>query len=240
MGYENSYTVQDMREWGSELETDLAIVDPPFGIEFDGKQNNYNRDSDNVVDGYVEWPENEYQTIIQDMLDVCDRNLHQDGQIVVFSGWNNSYKIHEEILEHDSFRLEGKQYWSYNFAPYCTKRPAHNVYEIYWAVKSDDWYYTNSCSYDHCADGEANLSVMDINRNYLKEMPKYPTRMTPKVIKVLLEHYTEKGDTVFNPLAGSGTVGIAAEELDRNFVLGDANPEAKEVYEVTKEKLNEQ
>lgn len=239
MEYENSYVVQDMREWGDELATDLAIVDPPFGIEFDGKQNNYNRDSDNVVDGYVEWSKEKYQRITRDMLDVCDRNLGPDGQLLVFSGWNNSYKIHEAILDHDSFTLEGKQYWSYNFAPYCTKRPAHNVYEIYWAVKSDDWYYTNECSYAHCTEGEANLSVMDINRNYLKEMPKYPTRMTPEVIKVLLEHYTEEGDTVFNPLAGSGTVGIAADELNRNFVLGDANPEAKEVYEVTKEKLGE-
>jgi DNA modification methylase len=235
----NSYVVQDMREWGDEVDADLAIIDPPFGIDFDGKQSNYNRDTGNVVDGYVEWPEDKYRSAVSDMLDVCERNLGVDGQMLIFSGWNNSYKIHDELLGHDELRLEGKQYWRYNFAPYCTRRPAHNVYEIYWAVKSDDWYYTNECSYDHCTEGEANLSVMNINRNYLKEMPKYSTRMTPEVIEVLLEHYTEEGDTVFNPMAGSGTVGIAAERLNRNFVLGDANAEAKEVYEVTKKRLAE-
>lgn len=235
----NCYKVRGMREWDGEVNADLAIVDPPFGIEFDGKQNTYNRDEENVVDGYKEWPKEEYGKWISDLLDVLSENTKENGQILVFSGWNNSYKIHDEIVNHDDFTLEGKQYWNYNFAPYCSRRPAHNTYEIFWAVKSDDWYYTNECNYDHCQNGEANLSAMDINREYLKEMPKYPTRMTLEVIEVLLEHYSEEGDTVFTPLAGSGSVGIAAERLNREYVLGDINKNGKEVFEVTKERLNE-
>ena len=100
-------------------------------------------------------------------------------------------------------------------------------------VKGDDWYYSNECSYDHCQEGEANLSVLDIKRHYLREMPKYPTRLPPKVVRVLLDHFSEPADTVFDPLAGSGVVGIAAAQQGRDAVLGDLNANAKDVFTET-------
>lgn len=231
-----TYRLRDMSEW-SGVDADLAIADPPFGIGFDGKASNYNRDESNVVDGYVEWDVDEYRAKIDTLLDVLHRNVHDDGQSIVFSGKDNSHIVHQTISDHDTWELQGKLYWAYNFAPYCSRRPAHNVYEFYWVTKSDDWYYSNECSYDHCQEGEANLSVLDINRNYMKEMPKYPTRTPLKVIKVLLEHFSEPGDTMFNPLAGSGTSGIAAATLDREAVLGDLNENGKDVFEATVSEL---
>jgi DNA modification methylase len=221
-----------MTEW-QDVGADIAITDPPFGLEFDGKAGNYNRDSSRVVDGYVEWETDEYATKIDQLLDVLQHNTHADGQAILFSGKDNSHIVHQAVRDHPEWALEGKLYWAYNFAPYCTLRPAHNVYELFWMVKSDDWYYTNECSYDHCQEGEANLSVLDIKRNYLREMPKYPTRLPPKVVNVLLEHFSQSGDTVFDPLAGAGVVGIAAAQQGREAVLGDLNAEAKDVYAET-------
>jgi DNA modification methylase len=231
-----SYALRDMTDWEG-VGADIAITDPPFGLQFDGKASNYNRDESRVVDGYVEWEADQYADRIDTLLDVLDRNTVEDGQAVVFSGKDNSHLVHQTVLDHDEWRLEGKLYWAYNFAPYCTRRPAHNVYELYWLVKSDDWYYHNECSYDHCQEGEANLSVLDVKRNYLREMPKYPTRLPPKVVKVLLEHFSEPGDTVFDPLAGAGVVGIAAAQLNREAVVGDLNAEAKDVFSDTVDAL---
>lgn len=223
--------------WWSGVGADIAITDPPFGIEFDGKASNYNRDESLVVDGYVEWESEDYRESIEELFDVLSENTVSNGQAIVFSGMDNSHIIHEESIAHDVWQLEGKLYWSYNFAPYCTRRPAHNVYEIYWLTKNDEYYYSNECGYDHCQDGEANLSVLDVKRNYLKAMPKYPTRLPPKVAGILLEHFTQPDDVVFDPLAGSGTIGIVAEEKDRDAILGDLNKEAKEVYEETRAAL---
>lgn len=221
-----------MSDW-EDIEADIAITDPPFGLDFDGKASNYNRDTSRVVDGYVEWDPEEYPSKIDRLLDVIDRNTRPEGQAIVFSGKDNSHLVHQAVLDHSAWTLEGKLYWSYNFAPYCSRRPAHNVYELFWMVKGEDWYYSNECSFDHCQEGEANLSVLDIKRNYLREMPKYPTRLPPKVIKVLLEHFTQPDDTVFDPLAGAGVVGISAAEEGREAVLGDLNAEAKDVFTQT-------
>lgn len=234
----NEYRVRQMTDW-SGVEADIAVTDPPFGIDFDGKASNYNRDTGRVADGYIEWSADDYPEKIETLLDTLVENTHENGQILVFSGWNNSPVVHEKIAQYDGLTLEGKLYWSYNFAPYCTRRPAHNVYEVYWAVKSSEWYYTNECQYDHCTDGEANLSVLEIPRNYLKEMPKYPTRLPLRVVEVLLAHFTEEGDVVFDPLAGAGSVGIAADRNDRGFVLGDANKSARGAFETTRLKLSQ-
>ncbi|HON07817.1 MAG TPA: hypothetical protein PLW02_06940, partial [Verrucomicrobiota bacterium] len=55
----DKYFIKEMADWNG-ANADLIITDPPFGIEFSGKNGNYNRNVDNVVDGYVEWPVLEY------------------------------------------------------------------------------------------------------------------------------------------------------------------------------------
>jgi site-specific DNA-methyltransferase (adenine-specific) len=232
-----NYEVKGMKEW-NDVNADLVITDPPFGINFNGKEGNYNRDEDNVVDGYVEWEKNGYTEKISNLLDVIYRNTTDKANALIFSGWNNSPKVHKACISHNDLTLEGKMYWNYNFAPYCSRRPAHNVYEIYWVRNSDDWYYNNECSYKHCENGEANLSAIDVKRNYLKEMPKYPTRLPTKIVKVLLEHYSEENDLIFDPLAGSGSVGISANQINRKAVMGDKNKEAKDVFETTVENMD--
>lgn len=231
------YELKDMQDWNS-VNADIGISDPPFGINFNGKAGNYNRDESRVVDGYVEWKSSEYTDKIEKLLETLAVNTKPNGQAVIFSGRDNSHLLHQSVLDHDSWKLEGKLYWSYNFAPYCKNRPAHNVYELFWMVKSEDWYYSNECSFDHCQEGEANLSVLDIKRNYLKEMPKYPTRLPLEVVGVLVEHFTEPGDVVFDPLAGSGSVGIGAAGINRRAILGDLNENAKKVFESTVDSIS--
>lgn len=225
----NEYKVLDMRDW-ENVGADLVITDPPFGLEFDGKKQNYNRDTGNVVSGYVEWAKNEYTARINELLSVIKKNTKEEGQALIFSGWNNSNNIHNAINNSNGFKLQGKLYWSYNFAPYCRKRPAHNVYEIFWIVRGDNWYYDNKCGYDHCKEGEANLSSIVVERDYKKEMPKYPTRLPLKLLFILLDHFSKKGDLVFDPLAGSGMLGIASDIKDRNWVCGDLNEKGKKVF----------
>ena len=226
----NVYETTAQDDW-SGVDADIVVTDPPFGISFSGKASNYNRDESRVVDGYVEWERERYAERISETVDVAATNLRESGQLLMFSGWNNSNVIHSVLDDHPEFTLQGKMYWAYNFAPYCSRRPAHNVYEIFWATTDDNWTFDNECGCDHCQEGEANLSMMEIPRDYHKNIPKYPTRLPVEVVETLLEHFTKPGDVVFDPLAGSGMVGIVAEMIDRQYVLGDLNTNGKRVYE---------
>lgn len=231
------YEVKDMAQWAG-VDADLLMTDIPFGIDFDSDRQTYNRDEKNVSEGYVEWSEEGYKAKVDLLLSTAFTNLKTDGQVLIFSGADNSHLVRQAI-EQSEFTFQGKLYWAYNFAPYCKKRPAHNVYEIYWATKSDEWYYDNECSESHCSRGEANLSMMEVKREFRPEKLSYPTQLPQQVVRVLLEHYTEEGDLVFDPLAGSGVVGLMAGQMGREAVLGDKNEEAKQVFEVMTDEITE-
>lgn len=51
-----------------------------------------------------------------------------------------------------------------------------------------------------------------------KDIPKiHPAQKPVKVLKKLIEIFTDEGDTVIDPCAGSGSTGRACQELGRNF-----------------------
>ncbi|MFN3301940.1 MAG: hypothetical protein ACK413_02880, partial [Patescibacteria group bacterium] len=96
-----------MNEWNN-VNADLIIVDPPFGIEFNGKPTNYHRKAENVVDGYVEWNVSEYGEKIQQLLECIKRNLKENGQALIFSGWNNS-NIIPDSLTLDEYKIKQRK-----------------------------------------------------------------------------------------------------------------------------------
>jgi len=53
---------------------------------------------------------------------------------------------------------------------------------------------------------------------------KHPAAFPKELAEKVIRYYSFKGDTVMDPFAGSGTVGAAAAELDRRFVLFELNP----------------
>lgn len=59
-----------------------------------------------------------------------------------------------------------------------------------------------------------------------KEKTGYPTQKPLGIVRRMLQASTQRGDWVLDFFAGSGTLGAAAAELDRRFVLVDENPEA--------------
>ena len=75
----DKYIIKDMNDW-VDINADLIITDPPFGIQFSGKNGNYHRNVKNVVGGYVEWSVSEYGERLQQLLECIKKNLKQNGQ----------------------------------------------------------------------------------------------------------------------------------------------------------------
>ena len=51
----------------------------------------------------------------------------------------------------------------------------------------------------------------------------YPAKFIPHVVRFCINEFTQKDDTVIDPFAGSGTVGLEALITERNAVLLDLN-----------------
>jgi len=90
-----------------------------------------------------------------------------------------------------------------------------------------DWFIRNHPDRDKVEaskiqDGYERTNIWKINPSTNSKHPAaFPKELAEKVI----QYYSFKGDVILDPFAGSGTVGSAASELGRRFVLFDNNPE---------------
>ena len=64
-----------------------------------------------------------------------------------------------------------------------------------------------------------------------REKTGYPTQKPVGIVRRMLQASTRPGDLVLDPFAGSGTLGAAAAELGRSYVLIDESAEAVAVME---------
>lgn len=71
----------------------------------------------------------------------------------------------------------------------------------------------------------------DISSIQNGEKTKYATQKPVKLLERILHLYSEENDVCLDPFAGSGTLGRACRRLNRQYILFDINPEAKEVFE---------
>ena len=55
---------------------------------------------------------------------------------------------------------------------------------------------------------------------------KYPTQKPVKLLERIIKMSSDPSDTILDPMAGSGTSGVAAASLGRSVVLFDSNPDA--------------
>lgn len=60
----------------------------------------------------------------------------------------------------------------------------------------------------------------------------YHTKVPPDIIRTLIEHYTEPGDTVLDLFSGTGMTGVAARESSRRYVGSDLSTVATHISAV--------
>jgi site-specific DNA-methyltransferase (adenine-specific) len=57
----------------------------------------------------------------------------------------------------------------------------------------------------------------------------HPTQKPVALFEYLIKTYTDEGDLVLDNVAGSGTTGVACQNLNRNFILMEQEPEYVEI-----------
>jgi len=58
---------------------------------------------------------------------------------------------------------------------------------------------------------------------------QHPTQKPVALFEYLIKTYTNEGDLVLDNVAGSGTTGVACQNLNRNFILMEQEPEYVEI-----------
>ena len=77
----------------------------------------------------------------------------------------------------------------------------------------------------------------DISNIQGGEKLDYATQKPVKLLERIVKMFTDEGDLVLDPFAGSGTTGRACIRLNRNYLLFDINEKGKEVFLKSKKLL---
>ncbi|GAB4317234.1 MAG: hypothetical protein Kow0069_19870 [Promethearchaeota archaeon] len=199
---------------------DLVVADPPFGLQFDGKGSQYNRDSGLVVEGYHEADE-DYGEFTSRWISRLPRIMKPTASAYVFSGWTNLLDV-LAALRDAGLHLVNHLVWKYQFGVFTRRKFVTSHYHVLFVVKDEKKYFFNKV--EHYP-----LDVWDVPRKYRPGEKKNGTKLPEAVVERCIHFSSKPGDLVFDPFVGNGTTAVCAKATFRHFLGFEVNAALKEL-----------
>jgi len=192
---------------------DMVLADPPFGIDFDGKSSAYNRNPDNVAEGYSEI--DDYADFTEEWISEVARIAKSSAQIWIVSGWTKL----EDVLR--GIRMAGLEtvnhnIWKYNFALFTRKKFASSHYHVLLCSKKPKRMFFNKVLH-YIED------VWIINKRYRKGEMKNGNKLPEEVVLKCIDFGSRPGDLVYDPFMGNGTTAVCCKGSWRHYIGSEIN-----------------
>jgi site-specific DNA-methyltransferase (adenine-specific) len=200
---------------------DLIIADPPFGLDFSGKEALYNRNANLVVTGYSEINSQDYASFSHRWIAELPRILKDHGSAYIFSGWTNLAPILEAINS-SGLILRNHLIWVYNFAVFTKKKFASSHYHILYVVKNE-----KKCFFNRIQHYETDVWI--IPRNYAPGQEKNGTKLPMDLVRKCINYSSRPGDLVLDPFTGNATTQSAAKGEFRHYLGFELNEQLRSI-----------
>lgn len=178
----------------------------------------------------------------------CYRILKDNGTIWVSGTLHNIYSI-GMALEEEGFKIINNIIWQKTNPPpnLSCKTFTHSTETILWARKD-----IKKCKYTfnyelmkEINDGKQMKDVWttSLTKPSEKKCGKHPTQKPLEILERIILASTKENDIILDPFSGSGTTGIAAYKLKRNYIGIEKEKQYLDLsikrYEEVKEATNE-
>ncbi len=187
----------------------------------------------------------DYWSFLEPRLEEAWRLLTETGTLYLHLDYREAH--YAKVLLDALFGREcflNEIIWAYDYGGKSKSRwPAkHDTILVY--VKNPTEYYFDSATVDRepymapglvtpekAAKGKLPTDVWwhTIVSTTGREKTGYPTQKPLGVLRRIIQASSREGDLVLDFFAGSGTTGVAAANLGRNFILIDQNPESIDI-----------
>lgn len=206
--------INGMRQLPTES-IDLIVADPPFGLDFTGKESIYNRKKDFVLEDYHEINQSEYYNFSKSWISKLPRIMKKTASAAIISGWTNLADVLVAIRE-SNLVVINHIIWHYQFGVFTQNKLVTSHYHILWVVKDPKSYFFNKI--DHYP-----LDVWKIKRKYKREEKKNGTKLPVELILKIIDFLSKPGDLILDPFMGNGTTAVGAKGNYRYFVGFEIN-----------------
>ena len=197
---------------------DIVFTSPPYNL---GNQHHTGNKRHRAYDD--DMPESEYQQWQIDVLKECFRVLKKEGSLI----YNHKNRIKKSIqitpyqwLLKTPFIIKQEIVWFNGSQNFDKIRFYPMTERIYWLSKAPDTKLYNAINH-HDLFGTDEWKAVGTKGSHTRAFPE-------KMVKDILSCFP-KAETVLDPFAGSGTVGIACKNLNRNYILIEKEPEYIEI-----------
>lgn len=202
---------------------DLLICDPPYGIKGNEMDKHYNRNEDNVIEGYIEVSAEDYPNFSRNWIKEAERVLKPGGSIYIVSGYTNIRHILNALAE---TKLEEVNHiiWKYNFGVYTKRKYVSSHYHILYYTKPGGKRTFNT--YAFFGDNEKNsnggsLNYLDredvwiINREYKPNQIKNRNELPEVLLNKIILYSSNPNDMICDFFLGSFSTAKVATKLGR-------------------------
>jgi len=215
---------------------DLLIVDPPYNLDKDFHGNGFKK-QDN--EKYLEYTER--------WINAVKGKLKDSASIYVCCDWKSAIVIGEILDKH--FILRNRITWQREKGRGAKSNWKNSMEDIFFATVSDNYTFNLDAvkqrkkvlapykqdgkpkDWEQTPQGKFRLTCPsnfwdDIAVPYwsMSENTAHPTQKPEKLIAKLILASSNEGDLILDPFAGSGTTGVVAKKLGRNYINIEQNP----------------
>lgn len=131
-------------------------------------------------------------------------------------GSNFANTVREPMKEHESVLIFSKGKWTYN--KQMQERTGGGLARVQYSLENRTASSSNYRKFDKPNRNQGKLRVPSSWQKFNVEVGYHPTQKPVPLCEYLIRTYTNEEDTVLDNCMGSGTTGVAAVNLDRNFI----------------------
>ncbi|MCY2997896.1 MAG: DNA methyltransferase [Planctomycetota bacterium] len=208
---------------------DLIVADPPYNL---GKD--YGNESDSMC-------RDDYLTFTRDWISEAKRVLKKDGSIYVFMGFRYIARLYIVLEEELGLNFNGWITWHYTQGMGKTKgfSPRHDDI-LYFSKSPKPIFNLDSIripqKFYRSRNNMRGANPGDLwefsHVHYCQESrTEHPTQKPEGLIERIVLASSNDGDTVLDPFAGSGTTLRVCQQLNRNCIGIEINPEYVDLIE---------
>ncbi|MGZ9413839.1 DNA-methyltransferase [Mycoplasma sp. 480] len=208
---------------------DHIICDPPYNISKENNFSTLNSPRKGILFG--QWDQNfDLFSWISKYVQLLDDN----GSIVIFCSYKYMSFIIKE-LENNKIEVKDVLVWqkSNPMPRNINRRYVQDMEFAIWGVKQKaKWIFNKPKEKPYLR------SLFEFPIVSGKEKVDHPTQKSLKLMEEIIKIHTNEGDLILDPFMGSGTTGVAALKLKRNFIGIEKDEKYFKIAKERIEKIN--
>jgi len=230
----------------------LVFADPPYNLSGNGLKLVGNKTGGDYYMVNEDWDKmefEEYKNFTHNWIALCKKALKPNGSIFIACSYHNIGECMMGLKE-NGFEIKNIITWhKTNAMPNLTRRVlTHTTEFVIWGVKGKGWIFNyevlKELNPEKRKDG-ANKQMRDVwsmplvqGKERLKEEGSnkalHPTQKPEELLKRIILGFSNEGDIILDPFAGSGTTPYIAKKYKRNYI---AIEKKQKYFEAMKKRL---